>query len=81
MGGPSANMYGMKGKNLKACERCKRPSCIHPEICPNLNTDHTALLDIYHAVDALPGIKRSYIAAGCVTTCFYMMQKTHVSTK
>lgn len=64
LGGPSANMYGMKGKNLKACERCKRPSCIHPEICPNLNTDHTALLDIYHAVDALPGIKRSYIGSG-----------------
>lgn len=64
LGGPSANMYGMKGKNLKACEKCKRPSCIHPEICPNLNTDHTALLDIYHAVDALPGIKRSYIGSG-----------------
>ena len=64
LGGPSANMYGMKGKNLKACEKCKRPSCIHPEICPNLSTDHTALLDIYHAVDALPGIKRSYIGSG-----------------
>ena len=64
LGGPSANMYGMKGKNMKACEKCKRPSCIHPEICPNLNTDHTALLDIYHAVDALPGIKRSYIGSG-----------------
>ena len=64
LGGPSANMYGMKGKNLKACEKCKRPSCIDPEICPNLNTDHTALLDIYHAVDALPGIKRSYIGSG-----------------
>lgn len=64
LGGPSANMYGMKGKNLKACEKCKRPSCIHPEICPNLNTDHTALLDIYHAVNALPGIKRSYIGSG-----------------
>ncbi len=64
LGGPSANMYGMRGKNLKACEKCKRPSCIHPEICPNLNTDHSALLDIYRAVDALPGIKRSYIGSG-----------------
>lgn len=64
LGGPSANMYGMKGKNLKACEACKRPSCIHPAICPNLNTDHTALLDIYRAVDALPGIRRSYIGSG-----------------
>lgn len=64
LGGPSANMYGMHGRNLKACEVCKRPSCIHPQICPNLNTDHTQLLDIYHAVDALPGIKKSFIGSG-----------------
>ena len=64
LGGPSANMYGMHGKNQKACERCKRPSCIHPQICPNLNTDHSALLDIYHAVDALPQIKKSFIGSG-----------------
>lgn len=64
LGGPSANMYGMQGRNLKACEHCKRPSCIHPEICPNLNTDHSKLLDIYHAVDALPGIKKSFIGSG-----------------
>ena len=64
LGGPSANMYGMHGKNLKACEKCKRPSCVHPAICPNLNTDHSALLDIYHAVDALPGIKKSFIGSG-----------------
>jgi uncharacterized radical SAM protein YgiQ len=64
LGGPSANMYGMEGKNKKACERCKRPSCIHPEVCPNLNTSHRKLLDIYHAVDALPGIKKSFIGSG-----------------
>lgn len=64
LGGPSANMYGMQGKNLKACRKCKRPSCIHPGICPNLNTDHSALLDIYRAVDAVPGVKRSYIGSG-----------------
>ena len=64
LGGPSANMYGMHGKNLKACERCKRPSCIHPAICPNLNADHSAILDIYHAVDALPQIKKSFIGSG-----------------
>ncbi len=64
LGGPSANMYGMHGRNLKACERCRRPSCIHPAVCPNLNTDHTHLLDIYHAVDALPGIKKSFIGSG-----------------
>ena len=64
LGGPSANMYGMHGNNPKACEACKRPSCIHPQICPNLNTDHSALLDIYHAVDALPEIKKSFIGSG-----------------
>lgn len=64
LGGPSANMYGMAGKNIKACEHCKRPSCIHPEICPNLNTDHSKLLDIYRTVDALPGIKKSFIGSG-----------------
>ena len=64
LGGPSANMYGMEGKNKKACERCKRPSCIYPAVCPNLNTDHSKLLDIYHAVDALPGIKKSFIGSG-----------------
>jgi len=64
LGGPSANMYGMGGRNKKLCERCKRPSCINPQICPNLNTSHRALLDIYHAVDALPGIKKSFIGSG-----------------
>lgn len=64
LGGPSANMYGMHGRNPKACEKCKRPSCINPQICPNLNTDHSKLLEIYHAVDALPGIKKSFIGSG-----------------
>ena len=64
LGGPSANMYGMHGRNLNACEKCKRPSCINPQICPNLNTDHSKLLEIYHAVDALPGIKKSFIGSG-----------------
>ena len=64
LGGPSANMYMMYGKNLKACEACKRPSCIHPKICPNLNGDHRPLLDVYRAVDNLPGIKKSFIGSG-----------------
>ena len=64
LGGPSANMYGMHGRNLRACERCRRPSCIHPQICPNLNTSHAAILDIYHAVDALPEVKKSFIGSG-----------------
>ncbi len=64
LGGPSANMYAMHGKNLDICHKCKRPSCINPKVCPNLNTDHTQLLDIYHAVDSLPGIKKSFIGSG-----------------
>ena len=64
LGGPSANMYGMSGNDKALCAKCRRPSCIHPQICPNLNTDHSRLLDIYHAVDALPGIKKSFIGSG-----------------
>ena len=64
LGGPSANMYSMKGENQELCKKCKRPSCIHPKVCPNLNTDHRPLLDIYHAVDALPGIKKTFIGSG-----------------
>ena len=64
LGGPSANMYGMGGRNKKACEKCARPSCIHPQICPNLATDHSALIDIYRSVDPLKGIRHSYIGSG-----------------
>ena len=54
----------MKGKDESVCKRCKRPSCIHPKICPNLNTDHRPLLDIYRSVDAIKGIKKSFIGSG-----------------
>ncbi|MEG0646369.1 MAG: YgiQ family radical SAM protein [Bacteroides sp.] len=64
LGGPSANMYRMGGKDESVCHKCKRPSCIHPKVCPNLNTDHRPLLDIYQSVDALPGIKKSFIGSG-----------------
>lgn len=64
LGGPSANMYGMHGKNLDVCARCRRPSCLHPVVCPNLNTDHSSLLDIYHSVDSIPGVKKSFIGSG-----------------
>lgn len=64
LGGPSANMYGMGGKDKALCARCLRPSCLHPSPCRNLNTDHGPVLDIYHAVDALPGVKKSFIGSG-----------------
>lgn len=64
LGGPSANMYGMKGKDERICAKCKRPSCIDPKICKNLNIDHSHLLDVYKAVDSLPQIKKSFIGSG-----------------
>ena len=64
LGGPSANMYQMRGKDLSLCEKCKRPSCLHPHVCPNLNADHGPLLEVYKAVDALPGVKKSFIGSG-----------------
>ena len=64
LGGPSANMYAMGGKDKALCARCKRPSCIHPKVCPNLNTDHRPLLEVYRAVDALPEVKKSFIGSG-----------------
>ena len=64
LGGPSANMYKIQGFDLDKCKKCVRPSCLHPLPCPNLNNDHAKLLDIYHSVDALPGIKKSFIGSG-----------------
>ena len=81
LGGPSANMYGMSGRNKNACEKCRRPSCIHPQICPNLNTDHSKLLEVYHAVDALPGIKRSFIGSGVRYDLLLHRSKDEASNK
>ena len=64
LGGPSANMYMMSGKNKKICSVCRKPSCIFPSVCKNLNADHQPLLEIYKAVDAIPGIKKSFIGSG-----------------
>ena len=64
LGGPSANMYAMHGRDQSLCRRCKRPSCIHPSVCPNLEADHGPLLDVYQAVDAVPGVKKSFVGSG-----------------
>ncbi|MBP1542296.1 MAG: YgiQ family radical SAM protein [Prevotella sp.] len=81
LGGPSANMYGMHGNNLNICEKCRRPSCIHPQICPNLNTDHSRLLEVYHAVDGLPGIKKSFIGSGVRYDLLLHKSKDEASNK
>ena len=64
LGGPSANMYGLGGKNKEICKKCKKPSCLHPTICNNLDVDHSRLLDIYKSVDRQNGIKKSFIGSG-----------------
>ncbi|MBR1809799.1 MAG: YgiQ family radical SAM protein [Paludibacteraceae bacterium] len=64
LGGPSANMYMMNGKDQSLCERCHRPSCIQPSVCKNLNADFAPLLDIYRSVDRLPYIKKAFVGSG-----------------
>lgn len=64
VGGPSANMYKMQGYDLSICKRCKKPSCIHPDVCPNLNADHRPLLDLLRRIDKNPKIKKSFIGSG-----------------
>ena len=64
LGGPSANMYMMKGKEMKLCQVCSRPSCIWPAVCKNLNTSHKELTELYRKVDRIEGIKKSFIGSG-----------------
>lgn len=64
LGGPSANMYCMHGKNLDICQKCAKPSCIFPKVCPNLNCNHTPLLDIYKTVNNLTYIKKAFVGSG-----------------
>ena len=64
VGAPSANMYRMSGRNTELCEKCKRPSCLHPKLCPNMNNDHTPLLELYRRVRETKGIKRAFIGSG-----------------
>ena len=64
LGGPSANMYGMHGKDMSMCEKCARASCLHPAICKNLNQDFAPLLKIYRRVDKLPYMKKAFVGSG-----------------
>ncbi|MBO4443455.1 MAG: YgiQ family radical SAM protein [Bacteroidaceae bacterium] len=64
LGGPSANMYRMGGKDKSLCALCRRPSCLHPSVCRNLDASHQPLLALYRAVDAVPGVKKSFIGSG-----------------
>lgn len=64
LGGPSANMYQMQGKDIKICDTCKRYSCIHPFICKNLNINHQPLLELYEKASQIKGIKKITIGSG-----------------
>lgn len=64
LGGPSANMYRMKGKVQSICDRCVSPSCIHPVICSNLDTSHKPMTEIYKKVDAHPEVKKAFVGSG-----------------
>ena len=64
LGGPSANMYKMKGIDESICERCVSPSCIHPVVCSNLDTSHKSLTEIYKKVDANPKVKKAFVGSG-----------------
>lgn len=64
IGGPSANMYKMKGKVQSICDRCVAPSCIHPVVCSNLDTSHKPLTAIYKKVDAHPEVKKAFVSSG-----------------
>ena len=84
LGGPSANMYRLGGKDIEICKKCKRPTCLHPKICPNLNTDHSEVLKLYSAVRKLPFIKKAFIGSGIrydLATDQYLKEvvKNHVS--
>ena len=64
IGGPSANMYKMAGKDLDICRLCKRPSCIYPSVCKNLLTDHRPMSELYNKVAAFKGVKKAFIGSG-----------------
>lgn len=64
LGGPSANMYAMSGADKALCEKCKKPSCIYPSVCKNLNADHRPLLELYRQADKIPGIKKTFVGSG-----------------
>lgn len=64
IGGPSANMYGMKGKDEAICAKCSSPSCIHPVICNNLDTSHKPMTELYRKIDKHPDVKKAFVGSG-----------------
>ena len=81
LGGPSANMYRMKGKEQWICDECVRPSCMWPNMCPNLETDHSPLLEVYKAVRETPGVKHAFVTSGLRYDLFLHEKKSAETAK
>lgn len=64
VGGPTANMYAMMGKDISICKSCKKDSCLYPKICPNLNRSHDELMDLYQKIGSVPKVKSLFIGSG-----------------
>ncbi|WP_295992048.1 YgiQ family radical SAM protein [uncultured Alistipes sp.] len=64
VGAPSANMYRMGGRDKGLCARCRRPSCLHPRMCPNLDNDHGPLMALYERIRAVKGVKKAFVGSG-----------------
>jgi len=64
VGAPSANMYRMRGHDRSLCAKCRRPSCLHPKMCPNLDNDHRPLLALYEKIRAVKGVKKAFVGSG-----------------
>ena len=71
IGGPSANMYKMKGKRLELCQKCNRPSCIFPKVCSSLDTDHTSMTALYENIAKHPAVKKATIGSGIRYDMFF----------
>ncbi len=71
LGGPSANMYMMKGRNMEICRKCSRPSCIWPSVCSNLETNHSRLTGLYRKINGMKGIKKAFIGSGVRYDLFF----------
>ena len=64
VGAPTANMYGLRGRDASRCARCSRPSCLFPSRCPNMEHSHRALLELYSRITAVPGVRKAFIGSG-----------------
>jgi radical SAM superfamily enzyme YgiQ (UPF0313 family) len=79
VGGPSANMYGMGGRNLETCALCRRPSCIFPDVCPNLDASHAAQIHLLRRALEIPGVRHAFVASGIRYDLLFARGKTELT--